>query len=76
MALSIKRYTDSGNTEILDGHRPVAASRNGMLFIFASTPLETAIEAAERYGRRFGSVLYGDWNAWFPAVEEEPEWAC
>lgn len=76
MKLKAEHHPNSGNIEILDGYRPIAASRNGMLFIYDSTPLETAIEIAERYGHRFDSVLYGSWPAWFPSVEVAADWAC
>ena len=76
MGLRAERHPDNSNIEILDGCRPVATSHNRMLIIFTSTPLETAIEIAERYGHRFDLVLYGSWPAWFPSVEVAADWVC
>lgn len=54
MELKTRRFSDTSSIEIVDGNgKPVAQSRNAYLFIFNDTPLETAIEVAERFGRRF-----------------------
>ena len=54
----------------------LAISKNSVLIIYSSTPLEAAIEVAQKYGPRFWSVWYGNWPTWFPGFEAEAEWAC
>lgn len=77
MELKARRFSDTSSIEIVDGNgKPVAQSRNAYLFIFNDTPLETAIEVAERFGRRFDTVLYKGYDAWFPSVEVAADWAC
>lgn len=75
--LTTRRFTDTGNIEVLDEKNVVLAiSRNSVLIIYSSTPLEAAIEVAQKYGPRFWSVWYGNWPTWFPGFEAEAEWAC
>lgn len=74
--LTTRRFADTGNIEVLDDKGTVVAiSRNSVLIIYSSTPLEAAIEIAQKYGTKFWSVWYGNWPTWFPCVEVAADWA-
>lgn len=71
----IRRLSDTGNIEIVDGRsRMLARSRNRQLLIYDSTALVDAVDIAKRFGKRFSTVIYGNWPAWFPHQERNAGW--
>lgn len=66
---------DSGNISIReDCGAERAFSENGYLFIWRSTARRTAAEIAREYGRRFATVVYGDWKTYSPGRDARAEW--